>query len=1017
MLSWGEDYQQGFRLKKGSAVPPVAGGVRSLQLSFHVADLCVGLRVLAFIKDSGEASIIRVSESAAGTREKRKQKFVECEERLAAVDCTDDGVTLLSDTGVVFCVDSPHPPYTPRSLEALSGITVTQVACGSQHTVVLSKDGQVYTWGQNSRGQLGLGKEGCSSISSPQCVRSLSGMPLVQVSAGGEHSFALSVSGSVFGWGRNDCGQLGLGDTTDRETATLVHHLNMKKTVLAACGKDHTAVLTMDGTVFTFGSGHYGQLGHNSFRNELCPRLVAELWGAKVTKISCGRYHTLVLTNHMKVYSFGCNQHGQLGPREETHPCVPLPVQLPQEGPIIQNIFAGGDSSFATCRPEQGVSEVPVESLVDRWISEWDSKLQTKVKQEIDQRFSSMSLMNRSFLNQSKHFHTSSTYSGLDLSLCKRGFKKLLRNEAIQIEVEKAVMKMLPSLHEKPAGVEALRVFLILNELLYAIQRLRHGSLWEGPQTGRGFHGVEIAMKVAAAVQSLSTEHLQITANWWTLSMMEYKSRHVNVWRTALSEVLGIEAFPHSSSKDILQILQNMYNVNKGNMKIPETTFCLEFSPIFIEQEVTRWRLHSKSMAVDNPPLILCSFAFVMDFKSKQLVFQCNSYLTVQEVKQERMLYYLQGLAPPPPLYFELNLRRSSLVEDSFRQLAEAPPTDIKKHLVVYFDGDTKITNVYKKDFFHHLFPRIKEEKPEMFRTNDSETLVWFSINQPERIKADVYLFGLLCGLALHNDCIFPVPFPLVLFKKLLGVKPTLQDMVEFCPEVGKSLQYIMNYEDDDLEDQYIFFEITWDDTVIDLDPENPGKPVTSQNKKEFVDAYVNYVFNQSVESVFQEFERGFFQLCDRDLLRMFEPQELKRLMVGQDDYDWEKLKQNTQYELPLSANGGQLVRFDSHMQNPTMKMFWKVFDALTEDQKKDFLWFVTGSRKAPILGMGQVQMTARLKIITSGSPDEQFPESLTCHNILDLPSYSSEEIMRDRLIQALEAERTFSSEEERLSV
>uniref|UniRef100_A0A3P9HPF7 HECT domain-containing protein n=1 Tax=Oryzias latipes TaxID=8090 RepID=A0A3P9HPF7_ORYLA len=54
--------------------------------------------------------------------------------------------------------------------------------------------------------------------------------------------------------------------------------------------------------------------------------------------------------------------------------------------------------------------------------------------------------------------------------------------------------------------------------------------------------------------------------------------------------------------------------------------------------------------------------------------------------------------------------------------------------------------------------------------------------------------------------------------------------------------------------------------------------------------------------------------------------------------------------------------------------------------------------------------MTARLKIITSGSPDEQFPESLTCHNILDLPSYSSEEVMRDRLIQALEAERTFST-------
>ncbi|XP_024138388.1 probable E3 ubiquitin-protein ligase HERC4 [Oryzias melastigma] len=1008
MFSWGEDFQQGFRLKKGSAGPPAADGVQSLQLSFHVADLCVGLRVLAFIKDNGEASIIRVSQNASGRREKGKQKFVKCVERLEAVSCTDDGVTLLSDTGVVFYVDSTHPPYTPSPMEALKGIRVTQIACGSQHTVVLSKDGQVYTWGQDSRGQLGLGKDG-SSISSPQHVRSLSSMPLVQVSAGGEQSFALSESGSVFGWGRNDCGQLGLGDTTDRSTPTLVHHLNMKKTVFAACGKDHTAVLTTDGVVFTFGSGQHGQLGHNSFGNELRPRLVAELWGSKVTKIACGRYHTLVLTDHMKVYSFGSNEQGQLGPRQEGHPCVPLPVQLLEgttEGPKIQSIFAGGDSSFGTCRPDQEMQsesksgsrqEAPVESQVDRWISEWGSKLRPKVKQEIHQRFSSASSLNRSFLNQSNHFHTSAMHSGLDLSLCKRVFKKLMHNEAIQSEVEKAVMEMLPSLHENPAGVEGLRVFLILNELLYAMQR--SGRVWS----------VEIAVKVAAAVQSLSTENLQVTANWWTLSMMENKSRHVKVWRTALSEVLRMAPAPLSSVKDILQILQNMYNVNKRKIKIPELTFCSEIDPFFLEEDLNRWRSRLQFMAVNNPPLILCSFAFVMDFKSKQWVFQLNSNLTVVE--------HLLGRPVPSTSYFELNLRRSSLVEDSFRQLAQAAPTHIKKGLVVYFDGDTKITNVYKKDFFHHLFVEIKKEKSEMFMTNDSETLAWFSNKEPEKIKADVYLLGLLCGLALYNDCIFPVPFPLVLFKKLLGVKPTLEDLMEFCPEVGKSLQYIMNYEDDDLEDQYMFFEITWKDTNIDLDPENPGKPVTSQNKKEFVDAYVNYVFNKSVESVFQEFERGFFQLCDRDLLRMFEPEELQRLMVGQDDYDWEKLKQSTQYDLPLSPNGGQLVRFDSHLENPTMQMFWEVFDELTEDQKRDFLWFVTGSRKAPILGMGQIQMIARLKIIMRGSPDQHLPESLTCHNILELPSYSSKEIMKDRLTQALIAERTFSSEEERPSV
>lgn len=111
--------------------------------------------------------------------------------------------------------------------------------------------------------------------------------------------------------------------------------------------------------MFTFGSGQHGQLGHNSFSDELRPRLVAELWGAKVSKIACGRYgttphwylfvsndiqmlkmlfvvyfllrhHTVVLTDNKRVYSFGRRERGQLGRGEESHPSVPLPVQLPQ---------------------------------------------------------------------------------------------------------------------------------------------------------------------------------------------------------------------------------------------------------------------------------------------------------------------------------------------------------------------------------------------------------------------------------------------------------------------------------------------------------------------------------------------------------------------------------------------------------------------------------------------------------------------------------------------------------------
>uniref|UniRef100_A0A3P9C3D1 RCC1-like domain-containing protein n=1 Tax=Maylandia zebra TaxID=106582 RepID=A0A3P9C3D1_9CICH len=176
---------------------------------------------------------------------------------------------------------------SPQHVPSLSAIPLIQVAAGGDQSFALSVSGGVFSWGRNDCGQLGLGDtKGTQYVNSPQHVRSLSAIPVVQVAAGGEQSFALSVSGGAFSCGRNDCGQLGLGDTQDRHTPTPVHYLNMKKTVSISCGKDHTAALTKDGAVFTFGSGQYGQLGHNSLQNEQRPRLVAELWGAKVTKVA-----------------------------------------------------------------------------------------------------------------------------------------------------------------------------------------------------------------------------------------------------------------------------------------------------------------------------------------------------------------------------------------------------------------------------------------------------------------------------------------------------------------------------------------------------------------------------------------------------------------------------------------------------------------------------------------------------------------------------------------------------------
>ncbi|KAM4572309.1 putative E3 ubiquitin-protein ligase HERC4 [Odontesthes bonariensis] len=1002
MFAWGEDCQRGFWVKGDCNTTDAAtgDGVYRLNLGYHVTDLSAGRNVLAFVKSNGNAFIMRTNESRDGGRVRGKQKFVKCKEKIEAVSCGDDVVTLLSERGSVLCVDTTQTPYTPRLLEAFSNTPVSQVACGSQHSVALSKDGQVYTWGLNSRGQLGVGKKN-SGASSPQHLRSLSAIPVVRIAAGGEQSFALSVSGGVFGWGKNDFGQLGLGDAKDRQTPTSIQSLNLKKTSYISCGKDHTAILTKDGVVFTFGSGQYGQLGHNSLRNELRPRLVAELWGAKVSMIACGRHHTLALTDVKRVYSFGSREQGQLGREEQSHPSVPLPVQLPQDtgDPKITTIFAGENCSFATCSSAEEVhrdsnadSDINLrclEGMIDKWTSECNSKSWKKIKQDIWRTFSSASCLNNSFLEQSgKHLQTSPKYHGLNLKMARLSFKKLVKNDKVWEEVEAAIFHLLPLLDTNPVGVEGLRIYVLLNELLHVIQKHTRQQ------------NTKLAEAVAAAVTHLPAKSLQVIGDWWSSLSPSTMLRFVKVWKKALSVIMSSRPVRRNSGvRSLLQVLQYMHNVNSRvaeSRKLPESGFHLLLDINFLLEDVELRYLRSQRMFVDAEPLVLCNFPIVMDLQAKIQVFYMNAeYTKIQSTLQgQNFLFLVLGLSFPVSPNLELDLRRASLLEDTFKQLAATHHKDYKRPLDVFFDENPEQDNVYIKDFFYEVFHEMVSAQSGMFVFNDSETLAWFPSRVPQEVRR-FHLFGVLCGLALYNQVIVHLPFPLVLFKKLLGVKPSVEDMMEFSPSVGKSLQCILDdYTDDVLEDLEMDFEITWDGTEVDLDPQTPKKPVTSHNKKEFVDAYVNHAFNTSVETVFREFMRGFFQVCDRDLVRLFRPKELQEALVGKDFQDWENLKQNTVYE------------GEYHVSHPNIQMFWEVFDELTENQKKAFLWFVTGFDRLPILNLNKMNMTIKVRKVEDLSSDKFYPETYTCYSLLDLPLYSTKEIMQAKLVEALSSNK-----------
>lgn len=80
----------------------------------------------------------------------------------------------------------------------------------------MCEGGELFTWGQNTHGQLGVGSQ-TTLTPKPQLVERIKGIPLAQIAAGGAHSMCVSLSGAVFSWGKNSFGQLGLGDTKGKE--------------------------------------------------------------------------------------------------------------------------------------------------------------------------------------------------------------------------------------------------------------------------------------------------------------------------------------------------------------------------------------------------------------------------------------------------------------------------------------------------------------------------------------------------------------------------------------------------------------------------------------------------------------------------------------------------------------------------------------------------------------------------------------------------------------------------------
>ena len=216
------------------------------------------------------------------------------------------------------------------------------------HSIILTEDGEVYTFGSNIYGQLGLGNinyHSGSKLESPLYVSTYN-VPIIRDISTDSRTFLYVTSdGIAYGNGLNSYGQIGLGDKTNRVrpmpinyTLNYIYTLSNIKQV--SCGHEHSAILTEDGFVYTCGKNNYGQLGTNEFLTNNVELNFMQIVRSDVKKVSCGINTLFILTNNGDVYACGQNNYGQLGLGDTTNRNVPTLI------PNFSNIIDINTSSY-----------------------------------------------------------------------------------------------------------------------------------------------------------------------------------------------------------------------------------------------------------------------------------------------------------------------------------------------------------------------------------------------------------------------------------------------------------------------------------------------------------------------------------------------------------------------------------------------------------------------------------------------------------------------------------------------
>lgn len=353
-----------------------------------------------------------------------------------------------------------------------------------------------------------------------------------------------------------------------------------------------------------------------------------------------------------------------------------------------------------------------------------------------------------------------------------------------------------------------------------------------------------------------------------------------------------------------------------------------------------------------------------------------------------------------------IKVRRKNIFEDAYQEIMRQTPEDLKKRLMIKFDGEEGLDyGGVSREFFFLLSHEMFNPFYCLFEysAHDNYTI---QINpnsgiNPEHLNYFKFI-GRVVGLGVFHRRFLDAFFVGALYKMMLRKKVVLQDMEGVDAEVHNSLKWMLENSIDGILDlTFSADDERFGEVVnVDLKPDGRNVEVTDENKKEYVELFTQWKIVDRVQEQFRAFMDGFNELIPEDLVTVFDERELELLIGGIAEIDVEDWKKHTDYR------GYQ-------ESDEVIKWFWKCITEWDNEQRARLLQFTTGTSRIPVNGFKDLQGSdgPRRFTIEKAGEQGQLPKSHTCFNRVDLPPYEDYDSLKQKLTLAVEETIGFGQE------